>query len=216
MFEEIPKGEPASTAADALRVVWLRSYIIALVAIVITSSALGFSLAQTPTYEASILIVVGQKAPDEAVGPAVKNILDSEMLLGTVARAVDTRPVAQAVVEKLNLPEAEVQAVVQRVNVEVEPGTAFIAVSVRDNDPRRAQLVANAIGEAFSEQVSELNMSATPITARVWQQATLPETPISPRPLLNGGLALVIGILLGTIVAFMAEYLAGGETPGKK
>ncbi len=216
MFEETPKGEPTSTAADALRVVWQRLYIIALVAIVLTASALGFSLSQTPTYEASILIVVGQKAPDEAVDSAVKNIADSEMLVGTVARAVDTRPVAQAVVEKLNLPEAEVQAVVQRMDVAVEPGTAFIAVSVRDSDPRRAQLVANAIGEAFSEQVSELNVSATPITARVWQPATPPETPISPRPLLNGGLALVIGILLGTIVAFMAEYLAGGETPRKK
>jgi len=68
-----------------------------------------------------------------------------------------------------------------------------------------APLIVNAIGEAFSDQVSELNVSATPITAQVWQRATLSETPASTRLLPNAGLALVIGTLLGTALAFVFE-----------
>ncbi len=218
MLEEPPRKEHTFSPRDVFRVIWQRLYTIVLVAVVLTGSAVAFSLAQTPTYETSILIVVGQETPAEveADTASVRDIVDSEVLIATVARAVDTRPVAQAAVERLNLPEGDVPVVLGNMDVAAEPGTTFIEVSYRDTDPRRAQLVANAIGEAFSDQVSELNLSATPITAQVWQPATWPETPASPRLLLNAGLALVIGILLGTVLAFMFEFLDDGRAPRKK
>lgn len=215
-FEETPRRDFISSPGDVFRIIWRRLWTIVLVAVVLTGSALAFSLARTPTYEASILIVVGQKSPSTSVGPGANAIADPTMLVATVARAVDTHPVAEEVVKKLNLPGTEATEVMNNMNVAADPGTTFIQVSYKDSNPRQAQLIANAIGEAFSKQVSKLNVTAVPLTAKVWQKATLPETPANPKPLLMGGLGLVIGGLLGTMLAFVFEYLDSGEASRKK
>ncbi len=39
------------------------------------------------------------------------------------------------------------------------------------------------------------------------QQATIPETPISPRPVRNAGFALIGGLFLGVLLSFLVDYL---------
>jgi capsular polysaccharide biosynthesis protein len=179
---------------------------IVLVAVVLTGSALAFSLLQTPTYEASVQILVGQKTS------GVSNNLNADVsglqdLTLTVAKAVPTTPVAEAVVERLGLPEGSVGKVLRNTSAEPDPGTMFVNVSYKDSDPKRAQLVANAIGEVLSKKISEVGLSASAITAQVWEPANLPETPVSPDPIRNGILALALGSILGVVLAFLLEYV---------
>ena len=64
----------------------------------------GASLLQTPTYETSVLIQVGQKTTGDT--PFAPDVADLQELTLTVAKAVPTTPVAEAVVERLeDLPE---------------------------------------------------------------------------------------------------------------
>ncbi len=182
-----------------------RMWTIVLVAVVTTGSAVGFSMLQTPTYEASVLIMVGQKSTvDTNLGGDVSGL--QELAL-TVAKAVPTTPVAEAVVERLDLPEGSAEEVLKNTTAEPDPGTMFVNVSYKDSDPERAQLIANTIGKVLSEKISEVSLGANAITARVWEPATLPETPISPDPMRNGILALVLGSLLGVVLAFLLEYV---------
>ena len=183
-----------------------RMWTIVLVAVVLTGSALAFSLLQTPTYEASVQILVGQKTS------GVSNNLNADVsglqdLTLTVAKAVPTTPVAEAVVERLGLPEGSVGKVLRNTSAEPDPGTMFVNVSYKDSDPKRAQLVANAIGEVLSKKISEVGLSASAITAQVWEPANLPETPVSPDPIRNGILALALGSILGVVLAFLLEYV---------
>jgi capsular polysaccharide biosynthesis protein len=188
-----------------VQIIRRRLWTIVLVAVVAVGSALGFSLLQTPTYEASVQILVGQKTTsDTNLGSDVSGL--QELAL-TVAKAVPTTPVAEAVVERLDLPEGSAEKVLRHTTAEPEPGTMFVNVSYRDSDPRRAQLIANTIGQALSERISEVSLGANAITARVWEPATLPETPVSPDPIRNGTIALVLGSLLGVMLAFMLEYM---------
>ncbi len=48
---------------------------------------------------------------------------------------------------------------------------------------------------------------------RVLDYAQLPPNPISPKPLLNGIMAVALGLILGVAAALMAEYVAGGFAP---
>jgi capsular polysaccharide biosynthesis protein len=179
---------------------------IVLVAVLTAGSALGFSLLQTPTYEASVLILVGQETTgDTNLGAA--DVTDLQELALTVAKAVPTSPIAEAVVERLDLQEGSVGEVINNVSAEPDPGTMFVNVSYRDSDPERAQLIANTIGQVLSEKISEVSLGANAITAKVWEPATLPETPVSPDPIRNGILALVLGSLLGVVLAFLLEYV---------
>jgi len=203
--ETTPGRGTTSSPQRILQTLRRRVWIIVLVAVVITGSALGFSLYQTPTYEASAKILVGQKSTgDTNLGGDVAGLQDVTL---TVAKAARTVPVAQAVVERLGLPEGSAREVLNNMSAEPDPGTMFVNLSYESPDPKRAQLIANAIGEVLSEKVSEVSLGANAITATVWAPATLPKNPVSPDPIRDCIIALVLGSLLGVVLAFLLEYV---------
>ena len=69
-----------------------RMWTIMLVALVATGSAIGFSLLQIPTYESSVLILVGDKTTGDS-NPA-PDVADLQELTLSVAKAVPTTTVA--------------------------------------------------------------------------------------------------------------------------
>jgi capsular polysaccharide biosynthesis protein len=182
-----------------------RFWTIVLVAVVITGSALAFSLYQRPTYEASIKMLVGQKSTAQTSLNA--DVSGLQALALTVTKAVPTTPVAQAVVERLKLPKGSTGKVLKNISAEQDPGTMFIDVSYKDSDRQRAQQVANAIGQVVSQKISEVSPGANAITATVWEPATYPQNPVSPDPLRNSFIAFILGGLLGVALAFLLEYV---------
>jgi capsular polysaccharide biosynthesis protein len=186
-----------------------RVWTIVLVAVVTAGSALGISLLQTPTYEASVQILVGQKVTGgKYPNPGVADVSDLQEVAQTVAQAVPTTPIAETVVERLDLQEESAGEVINNVSAEPDPGTMFVNVSYTDSDPERAQLIANTIGKVLSEKISEVSVGANAITATVWEPASLPGTPTSPDPIRNGIIALVLGTFLGVMLAFLLEYVS--------
>jgi capsular polysaccharide biosynthesis protein len=184
-----------------------RIWTIVLVAVVTAASALGFSLLQTPTYEASVLILVGQKTTgDTLVGAA--DVSDLQDVALTVAKAVPTTPIAETVVKRLDLRGESAEEVLDNISAEPDPGTMFVKVSYSDSDPKRARLVANTIGDVLSERISEVSVAANAITATEWEQASLPVTPVSPDPVRNVIIALVLGSFLGVMLAFLLEFVS--------
>jgi capsular polysaccharide biosynthesis protein len=203
--ETTPTRANTITVERVLEILLRRVSAIILVTVVITGSALGFSLNQMPTYVASVKMLVSQKSPG---GPNLGgDISGLQEITLTVARAVDTEPVAQGVVEQLNQPGLSAGEVLANMSVEPDPGTMFINVSYEDSDPQRAQLIANTIAEMSSQKISDVMLGANPIVARIWQPATLPETPVSPDPVRNGIIALLLGGILGVGLAFLLEYV---------
>jgi capsular polysaccharide biosynthesis protein len=83
----------------------------------------------------------------------------------------------------------------------------FVNISYTSSDPQKAQLIANAIGQVLSEKISQVSLGANNITATVWAPATLPQNPVSPEPIRNAVVALVLGSLLGVMLAFLLEYV---------
>ena len=200
-----PLGVNTISLERILQTLLRRIGAIILVTVVITGSALGFSLAQAPTYQASIKMLVGQKSTESAnLNGDVAGLQDLTL---TVAKAADTMPVAQAVVEQLNLPGQRAGEVLQNMRAEPDPGTMFVNISYTSSDPKEAQLTANAIGQVLSGKISEVSLGANAITATVWAPATLPEIPVSPDPVRNAVIALVLGSLLGVALAFLLEYV---------
>ena len=200
-----PMRGNSSSVEIVLQTLLRRVGAIILVTIVITGSALGFSLVQAPTYEASVKILVGQKS--SGIAGLDANVSDLQELTLTVAEAAQTVPVTQSVVEQLNLPEQSATEVLRNMSVEPDPGTMFVNLSYKSSDPKKAQLIANTLGDVLSQKISEVSLGASSITATVWAPATLPQTPVSPDPLRNSLLALVMGAFLGVVAALLLEYV---------
>ncbi len=170
------------------------------------------SLAQTPQYEGSSKILI---SPDlrnsQQAASGKQEIQKLQEATKTLAEAARSRPVAEAVIERMGLSTTP-ETFLERLNAEPIDNTQFVQLSYIDTDPVRAQRVANTVGEVLSEEVSEVNHSANnAITARLWEQAALPNEPVSPNPLRNGLLVLVPGLIL---IAGLARLTPNGAATG--
>ncbi len=203
---EVPEGEYIDPLGDLLRVVWKRMWVVLLVAVVLTSAVVGVSLGQTPMYEASIKILVGQKQGSDVPGALGSDVQGLQQLAQTMADLISTRPVAEAVIRQLDL-RMSAEAFLENLSVEQVPNTQSIQVFYKDPNPTQAKDIANAIGATFSDRISEVSPSANAITATVWESAGLPDSPVSPKPMLYGLLGLMLGLILGVGLAFLLEYL---------
>jgi capsular polysaccharide biosynthesis protein len=189
---------------DIIQVLRRRIWIIALTIVVLVGAAIGSSLAQTPQYESSIKILIGQKGgADPALAPTV---FDLQQLTLTMAEAVNSVPVAEEAIQRLNL-QTTPEDLLENLEVQAIEETQFIEVSYTDTNAARSQRVANTIGSAFADQVSEISPSANSVTATVWEKAELPSSPVSPDPRSRAILALAMGAILGLGLAFLVEAL---------
>jgi receptor protein-tyrosine kinase len=199
--------DPLEYAFQILRS-WL--HLIALVVIFSVGIALGFSLFQTPAYEASTEMLVERRYADESslgLSGEVQGLQQSTL---TMVELVNSRPVADAVVRELDL-QISSESLLARLSAEQVNATQVISVTYEDPRPERAQQVVNAIGDEFSEQASEA-FAAQGITVTVWEAAILPEEPVSPDTIRNIGLGLFAGVMLGLGLAFLLELLHTRKT----
>lgn len=204
--ESVRGTEYALPVQDFLQLVRRRIWVIALTLVLVVGVVVGYTFIQTPVYEASIKILVGQKAGSDQPTTLGSDVQGLQELTQTMTLAVDTRPVAQGVIQELNLQESP-DALLGNLSAEQVTGTQFIEVSYLNTSPEQAKRIVDAVGEEFTEQVSSVSPTTNAITATVWEPAVIPATPVSPDPLRNCFLALAIGGMLGVGLAFLLEYV---------
>lgn len=191
---------------DLVRVVWGRLWVILLVVCLTVGVAVGYSLVQTPKYEASVKMLVGQKERTGDASSLGSDVQGLQQFTQTLTAAVSNRPLVQTVIDQLNLRTSP-EAFLANLSAQQIPETQFIQITYEDSDPKRAQLVVNTVGDVFSRRISEVSPDASAITATVWEPAAVPDAPKSPDLMLNLLLALGLGVVLGLGLVFLLEYL---------
>jgi capsular polysaccharide biosynthesis protein len=195
------------------------------VAVVLAAYAVTWaSLMQAPTYKASAHVLVGERSlAQEMRNGKIQPILNAptpetlQALTQTMVRAIDSRPVAERTIQRLGL-QMKPDELLDRLTVEEMEDTSFVVLTYEDTDPMKAQQIANTVAKV-SERISERN---SPFKAIVWEKAAPPESPVSPKPLRNGLLTLVTGLVLcaGTALALpgVGARMAGtlGERPSRQ
>jgi len=140
---------------------------VALVFIAVTVAVA--SLARTPQYEASAMLLVGHEQNTQ-------QLEELQALAQTTAEATHSRVIAEDVIKRLGLSTTP-EVLLERLDAEPVDNTQFIELSYTDPDPERAQRMANTIGDAVSQRVSEVSPSANAPTATLWHRASVPEEP---------------------------------------
>lgn len=204
------EGERYASLMDYAGIVWRRAWVVALVALVFAGAAVGASMMQTPTYEASAKLLVGQKAPtDPEAAPTSNDLQGLQPLTQTMTVAVASRPVAGDAASALGSGAAPEQ-ILANLTVEQVDETQFIQITYTGTDPDGVRETVNAVANAAAGRISSSEAGASIITASVWEGASTPQSPVSPDPLRNGLLALGLGLMLGVGVAFLLENLDDG------
>ena len=126
------------------------------------------------------------------------------------ADVVESYLLAEQVVDAEGLDVAP-QALQGRVSASVVPDTVLLDIVLTSADAAEAQALAAAYAEQFIELVAELEEQPDGgealVSARVINPALLPTNPVSPRPLLTIGLAVVLSLLAGVTVGTIRDTL---------
>jgi capsular polysaccharide biosynthesis protein len=209
MYAVNNRAEQGTFLKELLRTIRQRAWLIVLTAAVFAGVAVGSSYVQTPIYEVSGKLLVGQVADSERVTSLGSDIMGLQQATLTVATAVNSAPVAEEVVQRLNL-RTDPEVLLKHITVAQVESTQFIEITYTGPDPQQGRKIVDAFGTVASERIAESSAGASGIRSSMWEHAQLPEAPIEPNPIRNGMLALGLGLMLGVGLALLLEYLDDG------
>jgi capsular polysaccharide biosynthesis protein len=194
---------------DIAQAILRRLRVVLLVVLVFVGATLGVTFWQTPVYEASAKLVVGQKPPDPTQDYILlsHNVEGLQLTLPAVVDAITSRPVAEEAIQRLGL-RMEPSELVGDLSVEQLGSTVFIRLSYKDTDPERAKRIVNAVGAVSSERNPDFLGIPDDITVTMLEHASVSTNPVSPHPHRNGLLALVVGLVVGIGLALLMEWRA--------
>jgi capsular polysaccharide biosynthesis protein len=151
---------------------------------------------QTPIYEASAKVFVDWRfeqcsrqicpIPNPPTAPTLQ----------LAQKVVPIGSVAKEAIRGLNLGMSSDDLLN---NLTVQRYVPFIQLSYTSSDPARAEEVVGTVGRLYAERITKADPDQLPayteLTAAVWD-VKAPYEPVSPKPLRNGLITLVVGLTL--------------------
>ena len=193
---------------DYLKVVRRRWRVIVASLIVVVAIASLVTLKTTPQYESRSRIFVS--TTDQTASEAFQGGNFAIQRVSSYADLTKGQELSSRVIHDLHLKIAPAE-LAGKIQTTVVPDTVILEIAVTDPDPAQAQRISQAVAIELRDFVSELETppgkSNAPIKATIVDSANLPTSPVSPKPVRNLGLALVLGLLLGIGLAVVRELL---------
>lgn len=184
---------------------YYRSHLVSIILMFILGALIAGAIAYyliTPKYTATSKLYM--------VSSASKSVVDiSDFNIGTslsqdYVEVLKTRPVYESVIEKLGL-KYDYKELGEMIDTSVIGDTRIVQIDVKDEDPKEACDIANAIADAAVEQVPKSMETSEP---HIIEPAIVPEEQSSPHLLIDivvGGLIGLVLILVIHTVSFISD-----------
>lgn len=194
--------------ADYLRILRRRWRMVVSTLLLVMAAAALITWRTTPQYQSSTQLFISTSASSST--EAYQGNLFSSQRLASYADLATGTELATRVASATGSSLAPSE-LADKVTAQASPETVLLNISVTDPDPVVAQQLTQAYGEELVALVAELETPpgrAKPVLkGTIVDAASLPGGPISPNPVRNLGLALVLGLLLGVGFAVVRELL---------
>lgn len=194
---------------DYLRVLRARWLVVTVAVLVAGGTAAALSLLTTPVYQARTQLFVSTQATATSTD-LLQGSNFAQQRVQSYADIVSSPRVLEPVIEELDLG-VRAAVLAERVSARVPLDTLLVTITVDDEDPDTAAEIANAVGVSFATTVAELEQPSdggpSPVRVSPIEEATPPQYPVSPRPLRNVALGLVLGALAGFGLALLRDQL---------
>ncbi|MBB6628503.1 polysaccharide biosynthesis tyrosine autokinase [Nocardioides sp. KIGAM211] len=195
---------------DHVRMLILHWLGVLIIVALVVAGASAYTFTRTKIYAAEATGFVNTGGSTNAALGSVGDELSKSRATSYVSIA-KSRAVAQQVVDDLGL-DTDPSTLVGDISVEQPLDTVLIQITARESSPEGAQELADAWVEALATQVKKLEdpngaeRVGTP-RVQVYGAAALPSSPVSPKPLRNLVLALLLGLALGYGYALLRHNL---------
>lgn len=192
---------------DYLNVARKRWRAIMLVMLAVVGVAAASSALATRVYESNIQFFVSTTGASDS-GALLQGSTFTQQRVKSYAQLLTTPRILDQVAESTGADPEELEDNVIAAN---PPDTVLINVAVRDTAPEAAREIATAIAEVFPATIADLESPAgqetSPVKVTLVKPAAMPESPVSPKPMRNIGLALFLGLLAGLAAGLVREIL---------
>jgi len=162
----------------------------------------------TPLYQSHSRLFVS--TTDQSMSEALQGGNFAIQRVRSYADLVTSQEVASRVIRDLNL-DLTPSELSRKITATFVDKTPILKISVTDPNPKLAQQIDQAASQELAAFVRELETPAgesnAPVKATIIDAASLPTSPVSPRPVRNLGLAGVLGLLLGIALVLVREQL---------
>jgi len=184
-----------------------RNWLIILLSLILAAgAALAVTANMPPKYVSTISMLVSGHDKEGSLSTAYQAGMLSAQRVQSYANLLSSRRVVGQIVEAEDI--ARVQ---ENISAEAVPGTVLLRATVTDTDPARASMLANALGDRFSKLINQIERptpgSRPTIKITIVDKADVPREPVSPRPLVNLVVALLIALLAIMAVIILRDRL---------
>lgn len=179
-------------------------WMILLTALIAVAISLTISYFAVPQYQAvaRFIITPGASATSSTDVIDSLNTLDRRSVVATYAEVMNSKKILLSSQESLQLPEAMLEEFV--VQAVVLPDANVLELTITGPNPSSVAGLANTIGYQSILFSHSLNMT---YALNFLDEATPPLLPISPQPLRDAAVALVLGLVAGGTISIVSEQI---------
>jgi capsular polysaccharide biosynthesis protein len=197
MAETISLIDILHTLKKRWRIIVLTTLVSVLVGVTLTYFIL------TPIYQASTQILVNQKSSENTFDYSLmRNNVD---LINTYSVIIRSPAILDKVINQLDLKQ-DVEELEKDITITSQDNSQVFSLVVKNPDASKAVSIANTISETFQNEIKGI-MKVDNVSIIAKAELKKNPDPISPIPLLNIAIAVVIGLLFGVGISLLLEYM---------
>lgn len=166
-------------------------------------AAFATAFLMTPQYEANTQVLVSQAEEAESVNN--QDIQASLQLINTYRDIIKSPTVLDDVATNLGLNESTSE-LSDQITVSNQEQSQVLTVTVTDEMAENAETIANEVATVFQTRVAEV-MNVDNVSILAPADVGEAPSPVSPQPLINIAIGLILGALLGLGIAFLRSFL---------
>jgi capsular polysaccharide biosynthesis protein len=160
-----------------------------------------------PTYEAKTTIIIGkeQSSTGDKQSSSINysDVMMYQQLVKTYVEIAKSRTVAEKAAAKIEngiTPEM----LMSSTSVTPQANTQILVIKIQDKTAQDAMNKVNILSQTFIEETQRIYPSGN---VQIMDKATLPASPIKPRPKLNIAIAFILGLMVSLGIIFVVEYM---------
>ena len=180
-------------------------WLVALTALIAITTSLGVSFLVTPQYEVVARFIISPGILEESSPNTVLNVLNTinnQSVMTTYSEVMNSDRIYNDTLAFLQLQPDDLKDYTYE--SVVLPSSSILELSVKGPDPKLAANFAYGLGQQtiiFTRRLNQL------INLDFLDLPVPPVIPYSPQPLLNAGLATVLGLIGGFVLVIVREQL---------
>jgi len=179
-------------------------WIILLVAVMAFAVSLGISYMAVPQFNAVARFIITPGASLTTGRDVVSGLQGLDRgIVPTYVEVMNSRRILSESLSSLNISEATIKDDYTIMAVEL-PDSSVIELTVSGPNPNVAADLANSIGDNTISFARSLN---TVYIVNVLDTAIPAQNPFSPQPVRDSAVALVLGLMIGALLAILSEQI---------